>query len=73
MIDSEQNVMSNQILCFLLLKLNRFNPLNLAKFQTKVNRERLFVGLFLRFFSQLIIAKKKKDKKKRYSNHILEV
>lgn len=46
MIDSEQNVMNNQILCFLLLKLNRFNPLNLTKFQIRQNREG---GAFLVF------------------------
>lgn len=47
MIDSEQNVMNNQILRFLLLlKLNRFNPLNLTKFQIRENGEGLLEGVF---------------------------
>lgn len=64
MIDSEQNVMNNQILCFLLLKLHRFNPLNLTKFQIRENGEGLFGFCFL----QLIIMKKRGD-----LIHILEV
>lgn len=47
MIDSEQNVMNNQILCFLLLlKLNGFNSLNLTKFQIRENGEGLLEGVF---------------------------
>lgn len=47
MIDSEQNVMNNQIFCFLLLlKLNRFNSLNLTKFQIREKGEGLLEGVF---------------------------
>lgn len=69
MIDSEQNVMNNQILCFLLLlKLNRFNSLNLTKFQIRENGEGLLEGVFY----SLIDNSEKKKKKRGDLIHILK-
>lgn len=64
MIDSEQNVMNNQILCFLLLlKLNRFNSLNLTKFQIRENGEGLLEGVFCSLIDN------SGEKKGRFNSH----
>lgn len=63
MIDSEQNVMNNQILCFLLLlKLNGFNSLNLTKFQIRENGEGLLEGVFCSLIDN-------SEKKGRFNSH----